>query len=126
MSKTIIATALMAVVLALPAQANGRIDAHHGLFEETGRRMDKTIDLTRDYLRDSLITARVKKRLFKDEESSLFNIKVLTRNGVVIVNGEVPTEKNAAWIMGIVRSTPGVMEARDEMIVKYWDDQMVE
>lgn len=116
-----IALSLVILFLATLSPAHQEKGADAGPMEKAGAAADQGVEATKRYLRDAAITARVKHRLFADDEISLLKLKVLTRDGVVFVNGTVASHKIAERIMEIVRSTEGVVRAKNKLNVTQID-----
>ncbi len=83
--------------------------------EKAGEFLDKGLEKGADFFSDSAVTARIKKRLFTDDKVSGFDIKITTRDGNVIVEGEIDSEELAKRALEIVRNTQGVKSAENHM-----------
>jgi hyperosmotically inducible protein len=71
------------------------------------------------YVKDSVITTKVKAKLGEDRMSSLFHISVDTdRNGVVYLSGTARSEEAIAKAVEIAHHTEGVTSVRSSIIVK--------
>ena len=92
-------------------------EKEHGAMEKAGAYVDDSIQSAKDLVTDSATTTRIKKRLFNDEYVSGFDIKITTREGVVIVEGNVESEALAQRAMDIVTATKGVTNAENHMKV---------
>ncbi len=66
---------------------------------------------------DSAITASVKAKLAADESFKLTQFKVTTNNGVVILEGTVPTESERQRAIEIARTSDGVKRVADKLRV---------
>jgi hyperosmotically inducible protein len=67
---------------------------------------------------DSLITSRVKTRLFSDEFVSGLKIDVDTVKQVVILTGVLGTASERRIAGDIARATPGVLRVENQLIVE--------
>ncbi|VAX24816.1 hypothetical protein MNBD_NITROSPINAE03-2074 [hydrothermal vent metagenome] len=99
---------------ALTGPASGE---EKGVMEKAGKAVDRGIENTKEFFSDSSITTRVKTRLLRDDYVSGFDIKIATTEGSCSVKGEVESEKLARRVMGIVRATKGVKNARNHLVV---------
>ena len=71
-----------------------------------------------DYVKDSVITSRVKAELIKAESVSGYAIEVETYNRVVQLSGFVNKHADRIEAIKVARGTEGVEEVRDAIIVK--------
>jgi len=70
------------------------------------------------FVKDSVITTKIKTRLADDHLGSLAHIRVDTdRDGVVWLTGTAPSQEAADRAMDIARSTEGVSRVKSEIIV---------
>ena len=70
------------------------------------------------YVKDSLITTKVKSKLAAKHMSTLTNIKVDTDNqGVVWLSGKAPTQDASDLAAMIAKSTEGVTSVHNKIIV---------
>lgn len=71
------------------------------------------------FVKDSVITAKVKAKLAKDKMRSLTHIHVDTdRNGVVVLSGSVKTQADADAAVSIARETEGVTSVKNNIKIK--------
>jgi hyperosmotically inducible protein len=117
MLRIISACSLALVLCAGIAAAENEEKKDDGVMERTGAAIDESLEATRDFFTDSRVTARVKKRLLKDEHVSGLKVNISTTGGVVMVAGEVDSEEIAQRVMDIVRATKGVSSAENHMVV---------
>jgi hyperosmotically inducible protein len=67
------------------------------------------------YVEDANITARVKTRLLMDPNTHGLKMHVTTKNGVVILQGNVASDAEAALARQIVMNTKGVVDVQNEL-----------
>jgi hyperosmotically inducible protein len=71
------------------------------------------------FVKDSVITAKVKTKLAKDKMRSLTHIRVDTdRNGMVVLSGSVKTQEGADAAGSIARETEGVTSVQNNIKIK--------
>jgi osmotically-inducible protein OsmY len=70
------------------------------------------------YVDDSTITARVKKRFAEDKQVAATRINVETVNGTVQLSGFATSETERARAAQIARSVPDVRDVRNDVIVR--------
>lgn len=71
------------------------------------------------YVKDSVITTKVKAKLASEKMSSLAHIKVETDNkGLVVLSGNVKTQEDADKAVAIARATEGVTSVKSDLQVK--------
>ncbi len=70
------------------------------------------------YVEDANITARVKTKLLLNPNMQGLKINVTTKNGVVILEGELNSDIEADLARQIVRNTNGVIDVEDKLTVK--------
>jgi hyperosmotically inducible protein len=71
------------------------------------------------FVKDSVITTKIKTKLAAEHLSTLANIRVDTdRDGVVWLRGTAPSQEAADRVMDIARSTEGVTRVKSEIIVR--------
>jgi hyperosmotically inducible protein len=71
------------------------------------------------FVKDSVITTKIKAKLAEDKMSTLANVHVDTdRNGVVVLSGDVANAKDAAAATSIARDTEGVKSVQNHIKVK--------
>lgn len=76
----------------------------------------------RAFVKDSVITTKIKTKLAADHMGTLAHIKVDTdKDGVVYLSGTAPTQEAADKAMDIARSTEGVERVRSEILVRRAD-----
>jgi len=59
---------------------------------------------------DSIITTKIKAKLLADKRLSSLNVSITTTDGIVWIDGNVPTEKEAGFVVEIAASTHGVLD----------------
>ena|ERR1700683_977173 len=70
------------------------------------------------YVKDSVITAKVKSKLAAKHVSTLTNIQVDTdAQGVVWLSGKAPTKDAKDLAVEITKNTDGVMSVHDDIVV---------
>ena len=78
---------------------------------------DRTHPIT--FVKDSMITARVKANLFDERMGSLAHVRVDTdRKGMVVLSGRVRSQEDADKTVSIARATKGVTSVRSDMQIK--------
>lgn len=70
------------------------------------------------YVDDATITTRVKTRFAKDDVVSALGVDVETTKGIVVLSGNVNSEKERSRAVSIARDVPDVRGVRDKMMVK--------
>jgi hyperosmotically inducible protein len=81
---------------------------------------DRTHPLT--YVKDSVITTKVKAKLADEKMSSLVNVKVDTdAKGAVFLSGHVKTPQEADKAVSIARGTEGVTSVTSTIQIKKGD-----
>ena len=81
------------------------------------RDSDRTHTIT--FVKDSMITARVKANLFDERMGSLAHVRVDTdRKGMVVLSGRVRSQEDADKTVSIARATKGVTSVRSDMQIK--------
>lgn len=70
------------------------------------------------YVDDSVITSKVKKRLYKDKTTSGWDIKVATKDGIVQLSGFVKSEAEKAKAGELAKGVNGVKSVSNDLIVK--------
>ena len=79
--------------------------------------MDRTHPLT--YVKDSVITTKIKAKLADEKLNNLVNIRVDTDDhGAVVLAGKVRSPDDAAKAVSIARNTEGVTSVRSNIQVK--------
>ncbi len=73
---------------------------------------------TGEYVDSSVVTTRVKSRLFEDPVTSGFAITVDTFKNVVQLSGFVDSEAQKRRAAELARAVPGVKAVRNNLIVK--------
>lgn len=72
----------------------------------------------KDYVEDSVITAKIKAEFAKDKDVSALDIKVVTdKNGVVTLSGTAKKEAEARRAVAIARNTKGVSSVHNQIKV---------
>jgi len=82
---------------------------------ETSKRLEEAGEQVQPYLADAEVTARVKTRLTAHPDLNPFQIDVDTVDGVVTLNGEVPTQDDHDAALEVARGTKGVVEVVDNL-----------
>jgi hyperosmotically inducible protein len=78
---------------------------------------DRTHPMT--FVKDSVITTKVKAKLADEKMSSLAHIRVDTDNkGVVVLTGNVKTQADADKAVSIARGTEGVTAVKSDLRIK--------
>ena len=81
------------------------------------RGADRTHPMT--FVKDSVITTKIKAKLAEEKMSSLKNIKVDTdANGAVVLRGRVRTQEEADKIVSIARETEGVTSVKSNIRIR--------
>jgi osmotically-inducible protein OsmY len=70
-----------------------------------------------DRVDDALITSTLKAKLVADSPKSLVNVNVDTKDGVVHLQGSVPTEQDRVDAERMARATKGVRDVHNELTV---------
>jgi hyperosmotically inducible protein len=71
------------------------------------------------FVKDSVITTKIKAKLAEEKISSLAHIEVDTdRNGAVVLSGKVKTQEEADKAVSIARETEGVTSVRSKIQLK--------
>jgi hyperosmotically inducible protein len=71
------------------------------------------------FVKDSVITTKIKTKLAAEKMSNLANIKVDTDSkGMVVLSGKVPTQKEADRAVSIARETEGVTSVESKIQIK--------
>lgn len=68
-------------------------------------------------LDDGAITAEVLADIGKESPTSLFSVKVVTKNGLVILSGNVPSEEERQNFEMIARKADGVKGVMNDLVV---------
>jgi hyperosmotically inducible protein len=83
----------------------------------TNQDSDRTHPMT--FVKDSVITAKIKAQLADEKMSSLAHIRVDTdRKGAVVLSGKVRTQEDADKAVSIARGTEGVTSVRSKLQIK--------
>ena len=78
---------------------------------------DRTHPMT--FVKDSVITAKIKAKLAEEKISSLAHIKVDTDNkGAVVLRGNAKTQEEAVKAVSIARETEGVTSVKSNIRIK--------
>ena len=94
--------ALCAIAMvSAPAWAQGQV-------ERAGERVDKTAVKASDPANDTVITTRVKKKLWSDPLVKSDKIEVSTNKGAVELKGWVHSEKERERAISLAKKTKGV------------------
>lgn len=71
------------------------------------------------FVKDSVITTKIKTKLAGENLASLAHIKVDTDNaGVVWLTGSAPSEADANKVIAIAKGTEGVTAVNSEIVIK--------
>ena len=70
------------------------------------------------FVDDSIITSKLKTELYRDKTISGWDIKVITRGGVVQLSGFVKSETEKVRAGEIAKSIPGVKSVSNDLIVQ--------
>ena len=71
------------------------------------------------YVKDSVITTKVKAKLASEHLGSMGNVKVDTdKDGVVFLSGSVRTQNEADRAVVVARETEGVKSVNSKLVVK--------
>jgi len=74
---------------------------------------------TAAYVKDSVITTKIKAKLATEKFSSLTKIKVDTdASGIVWLNGTAASQVEADKVVSIAKSTKGVNSVKSEIVIK--------
>jgi len=82
---------------------------------EASERLQQAGERVQPYVEDAELTARVKTRLTAHPDVNPFQIDVDTVDGVVTLNGEVPSEAVRDAALEVARGTKGVVEVVDNL-----------
>ncbi|MFL9927047.1 BON domain-containing protein [Herbaspirillum lusitanum] len=92
--------------------------AHAADTAATGGTSSKTAQKAGAYVDDSVITAKVKSAFVEDNQVSALKIKVVTKQGVVTLKGNVPTAEAGQHALQVAAGIDGVKDVKSELIVK--------
>jgi hyperosmotically inducible protein len=107
MRTKLVTTCLLAAALALP------------LAGYTAEDSDADRKSPRAFVKDSVITTKIKAKLFEEKMSSLFRVGVDTdKKGVVVLTGTVESKDVADKAVSIARSVKGVKSVENKIQVK--------
>ena len=73
---------------------------------------------TGEHIDDAVITAKVKTKLFKDEDVSGFDVQVETFKGQVQLSGFVDTTKQKQRAAELANAVPGVKSVTNNLLVR--------
>jgi hyperosmotically inducible protein len=73
-------------------------------------------------LKDSILTAKAKAALGKDEQTRNSAIQIATANGIVVLNGRVDSKAGADRAQAIVAGLKGVKDVRNELTYRASSD----
>ena len=73
---------------------------------------------TGEYIDDSVITAKVKAEIFKDDSLKSSEINVETFKGVVQLSGFVNSQADIDKAVKVARTVKGVTSVKNDMLVK--------
>lgn len=77
-----------------------------------------TAEKTGEYLDDATITAKIKADILGDPLLKVFQINVITTNGVVMLNGVVDSQQSIDRAMEIAQSVKDVKSVENGLVVK--------
>jgi hyperosmotically inducible periplasmic protein len=89
-----------------------------GVLTQTGCAITSGQSSTGQYVDDSAITARVKKRFAEDPQVAATRISVETLKGTVQLSGFATSEGERQRAAQLARSVPDVREVRNDVIVR--------
>jgi hyperosmotically inducible periplasmic protein len=72
----------------------------------------------KEYIDDTVITAKVKAEMVADKTTKARDISVETNNGIVVLTGTVDSPHEAERALDIARDVKGVKEVRNNLSVK--------
>lgn len=74
---------------------------------------------TKEFVKDSIITSKIKAKMAKDNEVSAMHIKVDTDNaGVVYLSGTAKNQAEADRAVAIAKEVEGVTSVENKIVVK--------
>ncbi|WP_035052233.1 BON domain-containing protein [Andreprevotia chitinilytica] len=73
---------------------------------------------TGQYMDDKVITVKVKEAIFDEPTLKVFQIKVITFQGVVQLSGFVNSQTVASKAVDVARRVEGVKSVKDDMEIK--------
>ncbi|CCK79142.1 BON domain-containing protein [Desulfobacula toluolica] len=73
---------------------------------------------TGEYIDDSVLTTKVKTKIFNDPELKVLQINVETFKGVVQLSGFVNSAKASARAVEVARSVRGVQSVKNSLVIK--------
>ncbi|MBM3116897.1 BON domain-containing protein [Jeongeupia naejangsanensis] len=111
MHKSLILTGLLALVPASAVIAAETAESTSGTVEQIGKSGGAFVD-------DSILTGQVKAALFGDQALSVLQIKVTTRQGVVVLSGTVDSAEQRAKAITIAAGVSGVRDVRSALVVQ--------
>jgi hyperosmotically inducible protein len=107
----------MKVKLATTCFLVGTLLAPIATLADEGGERDRTHPLT--YVKDSVITTKIKAKLADEKLNNLVNIKVDTDDhGAVVLAGKVRSPEDADKAVSIARNTEGVTSVRSDIQVR--------
>lgn len=89
-----------------------------GLMTVSGCAATSTQSGTGEYIDDSVITAKVKAAILKDDELKVTEINVETFKGVVQLSGFVSSQSDINHAVSVARGVAGVKDVKNDMRVK--------
>lgn len=73
----------------------------------------------KSFVKDSVITTKIKAELFEEKMSSLFHIKVDTdKKGMVVLSGTAPSKDSADKAVAIAHAVKGVKSVQNDIQIK--------
>ena len=108
----------MKIKLATACFVIGTLLAPVALFAAEDRDADRTHPKT--FVKDSVITTKIKAKLAEEKLSSLAHIKVdTTSHGKVVLRGKAKTQEEADRIVSIARGTEGVTSVKSSIRIQH-------
>jgi osmotically-inducible protein OsmY len=88
-----------------------------GAMERFGASVDEKVERTKEFFSDAAVTARIKRRLFKDDIIPAKEIKVTVDNGVATLEGDASSEEIAQRALDITLATEGVEKVENRLSI---------
>jgi osmotically-inducible protein OsmY len=124
--KLAVPTALLGLVMAMPAfaQDESTHDAMHSAGSnlkqagsDTAAAAEDVYTGTKRAVKDTTITAKIKKALHDDPAIAASDIHVKTKTGVVTLQGQAPSREVAARAEDLAAHTEGVKRVNNQLMV---------
>lgn len=109
--------AVLALGVLLGATAPAWTEEKKGAMERFGASVDEKVERTKEFFSDAAVTARVKRRLFKDDMVPAKEIRVTVDNGVATLEGDAPSEEIAQRAIDITLATEGVEKVENRLFI---------